>query len=188
MEIWSIFLLSCALAADAFAVSLCKGFSVQKITPKHYVTVALYFGGFQALMPLLGFYLGITLASFIADYDHWIVFGLLCFIGFKMIKESFQPQECASDSNEFGYKTMFPLALATSIDALAVGVSFAVLETNLLSSIACIGLVTAIFCVIALKVGNTFGLFLGRRAELLGGVILVLLGVKILIEHLFFGA
>ena len=162
MEIWSIFLLSCALAADAFAVSLCKGFSVQTITPKHCIIVALYFGGFQALMPALGFCLGIALAGFIADYDHWIAFILLSFIGSKMIKESFQPQECANDSNEFGYKTMLPLAIATSIDALAVGVSFAMLEASLLFSVLCIGIVTAIFCIIALKVGNRFGLFLGR--------------------------
>lgn len=186
MDTWSIFLLSCALAADAFAVSLCKGFSVRSVTPKHCIVVALYFGGFQALMPALGFFLGILFANFIADYDHWIAFILLSCIGFKMIRESFQPQECASDSDKFGYKTMLPLAIATSIDALAVGVSFAVLETNLLLSVASIGIVTAIFCIIALKIGNKFGLFLGRKAEFLGGGILVLLGTKILTEHLFF--
>lgn len=184
MGIVSIFLLSCALAADAFAVSLCKGFSVKSVRSKHCLIVGLYFGGFQALMPLLGYFLGIAIGGFIASFDHFVAFGLLTIIGTKMIKESFSPQTCDSTSAEFGWRAMLPLAIATSIDALAVGVSLAIEGSNIVVCATIIGVLTAFFSIIALKIGNRFGLFLGNKAALLGGIILIILGVKILYEHL----
>lgn len=187
MEFWSVFLVACALAADAFAVSLCKGFSVKKIEIKHCAIVAVYFGGFQGGMPLLGYILGVSLTSFVASFDHWIAFALLSFIGLKMIKESFGEHSCGVEGGDFSYKIMLPLAIATSIDALAVGVSLAVLDTHIFANALCIGVVTAIFSVIALKIGNRFGLRFASRAELFGGIILVLIGVKILVEHLIEG-
>ncbi|ETD25229.1 manganese efflux pump MntP [Helicobacter macacae] len=187
MEFWSVFLVACALSADAFAVSLCKGFSLKKIEPKHYAIVAAYFGGFQGAMPLLGYALGFSFSAFIAKFDHWIAFGLLSFIGLKMIKESFGEHSCGVEGADFGYKIMLPLAIATSIDALAVGVSLAVLETHIFANALCIGVVSAAFSILALKVGNRFGLRFANKAELLGGAILVLIGTKILVEHLIEG-
>ncbi|EPB0946384.1 manganese efflux pump MntP family protein [Campylobacter upsaliensis] len=177
MNFLELVLLSCALAMDAFAVSLCKGFSVKTLTLRHYLLVGIYFGGFQALMPALGFLIGVSFSSFIQKIDHWIAFILLVFIGFKMIKESY--------SNDFHFKTMLSLAIATSIDALAVGVSFAFLEVSLTLALFLIGGITFIFCIIALKISNHFGTHLKGRAELLGGSVLILLGFKILISHLF---
>lgn len=176
MDFYSLIFLSCALGMDAFAVSLCKGFSVKKLHLKHYLIVGIYFGGFQALMPTIGYFIGITFASFI----------LLSLIGLKMIKESLENENCDSNANQFGFKTMLALAIATSIDALAVGVSFAFLNVNLLLAIFLIGIITFILCIIALKIGNKFGIYLKNKAELLGGLVLIILGVKILIEHLFF--
>ncbi|EAI3920769.1 manganese efflux pump [Campylobacter upsaliensis] len=177
MNFLELVLLSCALAMDAFAVSLCKGFSVKTLTLRHYLLVGIYFGGFQALMPALGFLIGVSFSSFIQKIDHWIAFILLVFIGFKMIKESY--------SNDFHFKTMLSLAIATSIDALAVGVSFAFLEVSLALALFLIASITFIFCIIALKIGNCFGTHLKGKAELLGGSVLILLGFKILISHLF---
>ncbi|TKX31854.1 manganese efflux pump MntP [Campylobacter aviculae] len=188
MDYISLIFLSCALAMDAFAVSLCKGFSVKKLNLRHYFIVGIYFGGFQALMPALGYIIGISFASFIASIDHWVAFILLGLIGLKMIKESFESENCDTNANQFGFKIMFALAFATSIDALAVGVSFAFLEVNLSIALLLIGLITFILCTIALKIGNKFGVFLKNKAEFLGGVVLIVLGIKILIEHLFFNA
>ncbi|MFQ6342761.1 manganese efflux pump MntP family protein [Campylobacter sp. VTCC 70190] len=187
MDFYSLIFLSCALGMDAFAVSLCKGFSVKKLHLKHYFIVGIYFGGFQALMPTIGYFIGIAFASFIASIDHWIAFALLSLIGLKMIKESFGDENCDTNANQFGFKTMSALALATSIDALAVGISFAFLKVNLFLAVFLIGLITFILCMLALKIGNQFGIHLKNKAELLGGVVLIILGVKILIEHLFFG-
>lgn len=184
MGILSVILLSCALAADAFAVSLCKGFSVKKVELRHCAVVGLYFGGFQALMLLLGYFLGVAIGGFIESIDHFIAFGLLTLIGAKMIKESFSPQTCEADSAEFGYRAMLPLAIATSIDALAVGVSLAIEKINIAFCAIAIGVITALLSIIALKIGNRFGLFLGNKAALLGGIILICIGVKILWEHL----
>lgn len=184
MGFFSIILLSLALAADAFAVSLCKGLSVQKIDIKHCVIVGIYFGGFQALMPILGYFLGGILDTFIAKFDHFIAFILLFFIGAKMIKESFKPQVCGENSAEFSFKVMLPLAIATSIDALAVGVSLAIEKSNIIFCASVIGIITAIFSIIALNLGKKFGLYLGNKAALLGGIILIFLGTKILITHL----
>lgn len=185
MGVWSVVLLSFALAADAFAVSLCKGFSVKKIDYRYYAIVAVYFGGFQALMPVFGYFLGTALDTVIARFDHFIAFILLFFIGAKMIKESFGEQSCSEDSAEFGIKVMIPLAIATSIDALAVGVSLAIEKSNIIFCAVIIGVITAISSSIALKLGNKFGLYLGHKASLLGGIILIFLGVKILITHLW---
>lgn len=172
-------MLSCALAMDAFAVSLCKGFSVKTLTLRHYFLVGFIL---VALMPALGFLIGVSFSSFIQKIDHWIAFILLVFIGFKMIKESFEKE---SYSNDFHFKTMLSLAIATSIDALAVGVSFAFLEVSLALALFLIASITFIFCIIALKIGNCFGTHLKGKAELLGGSVLILLGFKILISHLF---
>ncbi|AJC85562.1 manganese efflux pump MntP [Campylobacter sp. RM16704] len=186
MDISSLVVLSFALAADAFAVSLCKGFSAKKIKLKHYLIVGLYFGSFQALMPAIGYIIGIYFNSFVEKIDHWIAFFLLGFIGIKMIKESLENENCKENSNLFDFKTMLALAIATSIDALAVGVSFAFLKVNLIVASLLIGFITFIMCVLALKIGNKFGTYLKSKAEFLGGAILIMLGFKILIEHLFF--
>lgn len=188
MDIFSLILLSFALAMDAFAVSLCKGFSVKKLEFKHYFITGIYFGGFQALMPALGYVLGISFESFVKQVDHWIAFILLGLIGAKMIKEGLENDACDSNANNFEAKIMFALALATSIDAFAVGVSFAFLSVNLILALFLIGSITFIACVFALKIGNRFGLFFKNKAEILGGIVLILLGLKILITHLFFEA
>ena len=164
MEIWELFLVAVSLSMDAFAVSVCKGLSVKKLRPRHCATAGLYFGGFQALMPLLGWLLGRQFESLIKSIDHWIAFVLLALIGANMIREALGDEEDVNDS--FSFKTMLPLAVATSIDALAVGVTFAFLEVQILPAILLIGCTTF---------------------EIAGGVILILLGIKILIEHLFFG-
>ncbi|KAA6234326.1 manganese efflux pump [Campylobacter sp. LR291e] len=185
MDILSLIFLSFALAMDAFAVSLCKGFSVKNLQIKHYLIVGAYFGGFQALMPVLGYLLGISFASFVARIDHYIAFILLSLIGLKMIKEGFDKNACDKNSNAFDNKTMFFLAIATSIDALAVGVSFAFLDTNPLIALILIGLITFILCAIALKIGHVFGIFLKNKAEILGGIVLIIIACKILIEDLY---
>ncbi|TQR32470.1 hypothetical protein DMB92_05065 [Campylobacter sp. MIT 99-7217] len=186
MDITSLFILACALSMDAFAVSLCKGFSVERLKFKHYMIVGVYFGGFQALMPVIGYFFGISFASFVEQIDHWIAAILLSIIGLKMIKESRQKEACDTNSNEFGFKIMLGLAVATSIDALAVGVSFAFLKVNLWLCVLFIGVITFIFAGFGLKIGNKFGIKFKSKAEFLGGLVLVLLGLKILLEHLFF--
>lgn len=186
MDYTSLIFLSMALAMDAFAVSLCKGFSVKRLQLKHYLITGIYFGGFQALMPALGYLIGIAFTSFVASIDHWIAFILLGIIGVKMIKESLEDEKCDSNANQFSFKIMIALAIATSIDALAVGISFAFLSVDLIGALFLIGLITFIFCALALKIGNKFGIYLKNKAEFFGGVILIVLGVKILITHLIF--
>ncbi|MBF7044365.1 manganese efflux pump MntP [Campylobacter volucris] len=186
MDILSLIILSFALAADAFAVSLCKGFSVKELKLKHYLIVGLYFGGFQALMPAIGYILGSSFGSFVEKIDHWVAFVLLSIIGGKMIKESLEKDHCKENSNLFDFKTMIALGVATSIDALAVGVSFAFLKVNLLIALLSIGLITFIMCVLALKIGNKFGTYLKNKAEFIGGAILIFLAIKILLDHLYF--
>ena len=192
MGLFSVLFLACALAMDAFAVSLCKGFSTRRLEFKHYLIVGAYFGGFQALMPSLGYLIGGSFAEFIGEIDHWIAFVLLAFVGIKMIKESFERQ--SYDTNkQFEFKTMLALAVATSIDALAIGVSFAFVEfsgINVWQAIIIIGIITFIICALGLKIGyklgsdNPFGAKLGKKAEFIGGLVLIILGVKILVEHL----
>lgn len=185
MGIFSIIFLSLALAADAFAISLCKGLSVKKVQFRHFAIVAIYFGGFQAIMPVCGYFLGNAMEAFIAKIDHFIAFILLAFIGGKMIRESTQTQVCAESSADFSVKTMLPLAIATSIDALAVGISLAIEKSNILLCACVIGVITAFASVVALIVGNKCGLLFGNKASLFGGIILIILGTKILLEHLF---
>ena len=183
MGLMELFLIAVGLSMDAFAVAVCKGLSVKKATPKHSVIVGAYFGGFQALMPAIGFLLGVQFESFIVSIDHWIAFVLLGLIGGNMIREAIKGD--AEELNDaFDFKTMLPLAIATSIDALAMGVTFAFLRVNIVPAVLFIGVITFVLSAIGLKVGNVFGAKYKARAELFGGVVLVLMGLKILLEHL----
>ncbi len=182
MGIGELFILAVGLSMDAFAVSVCKGLSVKKLCPKHMLLVGLYFGGFQALMPLIGYFLGVQFQSLIQNFDHWIAFILLALIGANMVKES---RECADELNDsFHFKTMLPLAVATSIDALAVGVTFAFLQVSIVPAVSFIGVTTFILSAIGIRIGNVFGAKYKSRAELAGGIVLILMGLKILLEHL----
>ena len=189
MNIFELFVLAIGLSMDAFAVSICKGLSLGKIKVKHMCMAGLWFGGFQALMPLIGYYLGSFFADMITKYSHWIAFILLLFIGGNMIKESFGEEEKVND--DMGVKSMFLLAIATSIDALAIGISFAFLGvqdyTEILPPISIIGFVSFVMSLIGLIFGIQCGCGIARKlkAELWGGIILVIIGLKILIEHLF---
>ncbi len=182
MGTWELFILAVGLSMDAFAVSVCKGLSVKKLRPKHMLIAGLYFGGFQALMPLIGYFLGVQFQSLIQDFDHWIAFVLLSLIGANMIKESRESADELNDS--FGVKAMLPLAVATSIDALAVGVTFAFLRVNIVSAVSFIGVTTFILSAVGIRIGNIFGAKYKSRAELVGGIVLILMGLKILLEHL----
>ncbi len=184
MDILELLLIAAGLSMDAFAVSICKGLSVQRLKPRHYLLAGAWFGGFQALMPSIGFLLGSAFDQYISAFDHWIAFVLLAFIGGNMVRESLSgDEECHDDS--FGLRTMFLLAVATSIDALAVGVTFALLpDVHIFSAVSLIGAATFLLSALGLKVGNVFGLRYKARAELAGGVILILMGLKILLEHL----
>lgn len=184
LRIWELFILAVGLSMDAFAVAISKGLAVNKIKFKHTVITGLWFGGFQALMPLIGYFLGVSFKKYITPVDHFIAFILLAAIGANMIKESFSKEENESNS-DFGFKTMFIMAVATSIDALASGISFAVLEgVNIIAAISFIGACTFILSATGVKIGNVFGLKYKSKAELAGGIILIVLGLKILIEHL----
>lgn len=184
MGIWEIIILAVGLSMDAFAVSVCKGLSVKRLKPRHCVISGLYFGGFQAGMPLLGWLLGKQFETLIKSVDHWIAFALLCLIGANMIRESFgDPDELNAS---FSPRTMLPLAVATSIDALAVGVTFAFLDVDILSAVLIIGCTTFLFSAAGVKIGHSFGTKFKSKAELLGGIVLIAIGIKILIEHLFF--
>lgn len=183
MGVVELLLLSIGLAMDAFAVSICKGISMKKMNWKKAIIIGLYFGGFQALMPTLGFFLGAAFQSLITSIDHWIAFALLTIIGGGMIKESFD-DDSENKNDDVSFKTMIVLAIATSIDALAVGITFAFLNVNLVLAVSLIGIITFILSVVGTKIGNRFGDKYERKAELVGGIILVLLGVKILLEHL----
>ena len=185
MGILELLFLAVGLSMDAFAVSVCKGLSVGKLKIKHCATAGLYFGGFQALMPLLGWLLGKQFEGLIKSIDHWIAFVLLVLIGANMVRESFGKDEDLNDS--FSFKVMLPLAIATSIDALSVGVTFAFLDVNIFFAVSLIGVTTFLFSAAGVKIGNVFGTKYKSKAELAGGIILILLGIKILIEHLFFG-
>lgn len=186
MSLFELFILAVGLSMDAFAVSICKGLSVGELKPKHALICGLYFGGFQALMPFLGWLLGIQFQSFITSVDHWIAFILLGIIGLNMIKESRSQEEECPDAS-FGPKAMLPLAVATSIDALAVGVTFAFLDVQIAPAVSFIGVITFLLSAVGVKIGNVFGLKYKSKAELFGGIVLVAMGLKILIEHLFFG-
>lgn len=182
MGLFEIFLIGVGLAMDAFAVSICKGLSVSRLKLKNALTCGIYFGGFQALMPLIGFILGVQFKDKIESIDHWIAFILLFFIGFNMIKEAFDDEE--NCNNDFSFKAMLPLAIATSIDALAVGVTFAFLSVNIVVAIFVIGITTFIIAMIGVKIGHIFGMKYKKNAEIAGGIILIFMGLKILLEHL----
>lgn len=181
MSLWELFVIAVGVSMDAFAVSICKGLSVEKLRPKHMLTVGLYFGGFQMLMPLLGFWLGSSFQSAVERVDHWIAFVLLAIIGINMIRESRGASEQMDAS--FSVKAMLPLAIATSIDALAVGITFAFLQVQILPAVCLIGLTTFLFSAVGVKIGNVFGARYRSGAELIGGIVLVLMGIKILLEH-----
>lgn len=183
MSIFELFLLAVGLSMDAFAVSVCKGLSVKTLKPKHALLAGLYFGGFQALMPVIGYFAGSYFADIISSYDHWIVFILLLLIGGNMIKESLDKEE-ENLNDSFDFKTMLLLAIATSIDALAVGVSFAFLKVNIVYAAAFIGVITFILSAVGIKIGNIFGTRYRAKAELAGGIILILIGLKVLLEHM----
>ena len=178
-----LIILSVGLAMDAFAVSICKGLSMKKMVWKNAVIIGLYFGIFQAFMPGIGYLLGVNFQNKIASIDHWIAFILLVIIGMNMIKEALSKENDVSDDS-IQLKDMLVLAIATSIDALAVGITFAFLKTNILLAISLIGSITFIISIIGVKVGNLFGNKYEKKAEFAGGVILILLGTKILLEHL----
>ena len=183
-----LFLMGVGLSMDAFAVSVCKGLAMRKVNKKQAIVIGLYFGGFQALMPLLGWSLGIQFEQYITSIDHWIAFILLGFIGGKMIVEAVKPDDESVEVKEMdpplNIKEMFVLAIATSIDALAVGITFAFLDYPIVESIIIIGITTFVISIIGVYIGNFFGSKYKQKAELAGGIILVLLGVKILLEHL----
>lgn len=183
MSIFELFLLAVGLSMDAFAVSVCKGLSVKTLKPKHALLAGLYFGGFQALMPVIGYFAGSYFADIISSYDHWIVFILLLLIGGNMIKEALDKEE-ENLNDSFDFKTMLLLAIATSIDALAVGVSFAFLKVNIVYAAAFIGVITFILSAVGIKIGNIFGTRYRAKAELAGGIILILIGLKVLLEHM----
>lgn len=180
MSIWDLFILAVGLSMDAFAVSVCKGLSLGKIKPKHMCIAGAWFGGFQALMPLIGYFLGSFFAEMIEKYDHWVAFVLLAIIGGNMIKESFDKDEKVDSSMDV--KSMLLLAIATSIDALAVGVTFAFLQVQIVPAVSFIGVITFIFSAVGVKIGSLFGTKYKSKAELFGGIVLVLIGIKILLE------
>ena len=185
MTLWELFVIAVGLSMDAFAVSICKGLSVGKVCPRHAMTCGLYFGGFQAMMPFLGWLLGVQFQSVIVRIDHWIAFVLLGLIGANMIKES-REESCDILDVNFGFRAMLPLAIATSIDALAVGVTFAFLSVPILPAVTFIGVTTFLLSALGTWVGGAFGCRFKNKAEFVGGLILILMGAKILLEHLGF--
>lgn len=183
MGIIELVVLSIGLAMDAFAVSICKGLSMPRMKWKNAIIIGLYFGYFQALMPALGYLLGVNFQDRISNIDHWVAFILLAVIGINMIKEAIsKDNDVHNDSIKF--KDMIVLAIATSIDALAIGITFAFLNVNLILAISLIGVITFIISVLGVKIGNIFGDKYEKKAEFAGGIILILLGIKILLEHL----
>ncbi len=189
MDIITLFTLALGLSMDAFAVSVCKGLAIQKLTAKKAVIVGVWFGGFQALMPAIGYVLGIQFRDSITSIDHWIAFILLGIIGINMIREAIRDSKgkCEEEANDsLAVREMFVLAIATSIDALAVGITFAFLNVNIFAAVSFIGVITFILSMTGVKIGNVFGTKYKAKAEFAGGLILVLLGSKILLEHMGF--
>ncbi len=182
MNFWEFFMIAVGLSMDAFAVAICKGLSLPKMNWKYAVITGIYFGGFQAGMPFFGYLLGANFQEMIRSIDHWIAFILLVIIGGNMIKES--RKEVEKMDSSFGIRAMLPLAVATSIDALAVGVGFAFLQVDILPAVCFIGVVTFLFSFFGIQIGNLFGTRYKARAEIVGGIILILMGGKILLEHL----
>ena len=183
MSLWELFIIAVGLSMDAFAVSICKGLSVQKVSLRHAACAGLWFGGFQALMPLLGWLLGVRFQAAIERFDHWIAFVLLAVLGVNMIREAFGEEEESCDAS-FAWRVMLPMAVATSIDALAVGVTFAFLQVRILPAIAFIGVITFVLSALGVRLGAVFGERYQKAAQIFGGAILILMGLKILLEHL----
>lgn len=184
MSLLELFIIAVGLSMDAFAVSICKGLAMRRADIKSMGTVGLWFGGFQALMPVIGYLVGIQFKEAITAVDHWIAFGLLAVIGGNMIREAMAGDDDEGEDASLSPKTMALLALATSIDALAVGVGFAFLDVNITAAAGFIGVVTFVLSAAGVKIGSVFGARYKSRAELAGGVILILMGTKILLEHL----
>ena len=185
MGFFELFLLAVGLSMDAFAVSICKGLSMSKAGIKEGCICGAWFGGFQALMPLIGFFLGTLFADAIVSFDHWVAFGLLAIIGINMLKEAFSNEEEETCGCDMSFKTMLVMAIATSIDALAVGISLAMAgDVNIWVAVALIGITTFTLSGVGVKIGNVFGSRFEQKAQIAGGAILILLGLKILLEHL----
>ena len=188
MGILELLFVAVGLSMDAFAVAICKGLSTRELKVSHAAITGLFFGGFQAFMPLAGYLVGTQFKDYIIAVDHWIVFVLLSLIGINMIRESGNDSCDIADSSDscgsFNLKTMFAFSLATSIDALATGVSFAFLQVDIISAVSFIGVITFILSAVGVKVGNIFGARFKSKAEAAGGIILIAMGIKILIEHL----
>ena len=185
MNLWELFIIAVGLSMDAFAVSICKGLSAGRVRPGHALTAGVWFGGFQALMPLLGWALGKRFQDLITNVDHWIAFVLLCLIGGSMVWESRKDEEEEVDAS-FSPRAMLPLAVATSIDALAVGVTFAFLRVDIVPAVSFIGVTTLVFSAVGVYLGGVVGERFQARAKLFGGLVLILMGCKILLEHLGF--
>ena len=185
MSIVELFVIAVGLSMDAFAVAVCKGLSVTKLQKKHMFITGLWFGGFQGLMPLIGYLLGSTFEKYITPVDHWVAFVLLGLIGINMLKEGLSKEEENCEDASFSVKTMFVMAVATSIDALAVGITFALLpDVNITAAVLFIGVITFTLSCVGIRIGNVFGAKFKSKAEISGGIILVLMGTKILLEHL----
>lgn len=183
MGLAELLVIAIGVSMDAFAVSICKGLSLQAVRPVHVMKTGLWFGGFQALMPLAGYFLGTSFAGFVSSVDHWIAFILLGIIGGNMIKESSRHDDAYESSPDFSARSMFPLAVATSIDALAIGVSFAFLQVDIWTAVLLIGVCTALFSGAGVLIGRFFGVRWKSKAEFAGGFILIAIGLKILLEH-----
>ncbi|MBQ8861997.1 MAG: manganese efflux pump [Clostridia bacterium] len=188
MSTLELFIIAVGLSMDAFAVAICKGLSVKKLKFRHMLIVGLYFGAFQGLMPLAGYFLGKQFQDYIIAFDHWVAFVLLSIIGINMIREAVKGDDCDCDCDcdcSFGVKAMLPMAVATSIDALAVGVTFGLMpDVNIGFAVLFIGVITFVLSAVGVKIGNVFGAKFKAKAELAGGIILILMGAKILVEHL----
>ena len=185
MNIFELLLIAVGLSMDAFSVSICKGLTTQRFSWRTALACGLWFGSFQALMPVVGYFLGAQFQEMIETYAHWIAFGLLFLIGTNMIREAVWGNKEKDENNGFlDFKTMFLLAIATSIDALAIGVSFACIQVNIWIAISIIGVITFLFSILGVKIGNVFGSKYEKSAEIIGGIILILIGLKILFEHL----
>ena len=186
MGLLELTLLAVGLSMDAFAVSICKGLAMDRVTPGRAAVVGLWFGGFQGLMPLVGWVLGSRFAAYITAVDHWIAFALLVILGLNMLREAWKGEEEQADAS-LGWKIMLAMAVATSIDALAVGISLAVMQTNIVVAASFIGAITFLCCLVGAAIGKRFGALLQHKARILGGVILVGIGLKIFIEHMMGG-
>jgi len=188
MGLIELFVLAVGLSMDAFAVAVCKGLSMRKVTLKNAGIVGMYFGGFQAGMPLIGYFLGLQFKDYIMSIDHWIAFILLVYLGIKMIQEALSKDDdiepIQSEKELLSFKNMSVLAIATSIDALAVGITLAFLQVDIVPAVTFIGIITFVLSMVGVKIGNVFGTKYKSKAEFVGGAILILMGAKILLEHL----